>query len=329
MELGRPGIRAPVTQSSMRLLNLRRDRTAAPQRAFTAAFAPFIRHLNDTANHLVRRFGLEPAEELASARTLQELVALARHSAAHGVLPPDSAELFVRTLHLGEFTAENVMTPHVDVHALHASATAADVANLTLVPPATRASPSTAPAWTTSPASSTSRTSSPWRRTNAPELRSPSWQTNPCWYPTACRWTGCWTSCATPGRWPWSSTNTAARPASSPWRTSSRKSSERSATNTTPPNSPTSPTSHPGVWGTDGSVRRDQLAAIGLPVPDGPYETIAGLVATRLERIPAAGDGIGIHRWELTVLSTDHHRADRLTITAPRPTTHPDAVEAR
>ena len=42
---------------------------AGPQRGFTAAFAPLIRHLNNTANRLVRRFGLEPAEELASART--------------------------------------------------------------------------------------------------------------------------------------------------------------------------------------------------------------------------------------------------------------------
>lgn len=42
---------------------------AGPQRGFTAAFAPLIRHLNNTANRAVRRVGLEPQEELASART--------------------------------------------------------------------------------------------------------------------------------------------------------------------------------------------------------------------------------------------------------------------
>lgn len=57
---------------------------ATPQRVFTAVFRPFIAHLNNTANHIVRRFGLEPAEELASARGPQELVALARHSAKEG-----------------------------------------------------------------------------------------------------------------------------------------------------------------------------------------------------------------------------------------------------
>ena len=41
---------------------------AGPQHGFSAAFAPLIRHLNNTANRFVRRLGLEPAEELASAR---------------------------------------------------------------------------------------------------------------------------------------------------------------------------------------------------------------------------------------------------------------------
>jgi CBS domain containing-hemolysin-like protein len=69
---------------------------AGPQRGFTAAFGPFIRHLNSTANRFVRRLGLEPAEELASARSPEELVALARHAAAEGALEADSAELFTR-----------------------------------------------------------------------------------------------------------------------------------------------------------------------------------------------------------------------------------------
>src|SRR4051812_14718225 len=64
---------------------------SAPQRAFSAAFRPLISHLNTSANHLVRRFGLEPAEELASARSPQELVALARHSAKEGALEADTA----------------------------------------------------------------------------------------------------------------------------------------------------------------------------------------------------------------------------------------------
>lgn len=71
------------------------------------------------------------------------------------------------------------------------------------------------------------------------------------------------------------------------------------------------------VWEADGSIRLDQLEAIGLPAPDGPYETLAGLIATHLERIPAQGDTVTLDGWDLCVLDVEHHRADRVSITAP------------
>ena len=94
---------------------------------------PPVHHATSTTppTASVRRFGLEPAEELASARGPQELVALARHSAKEGALEADTAELFVRTLNLADLTAENVMTPRVQVIALDVQATAEDVANAT------------------------------------------------------------------------------------------------------------------------------------------------------------------------------------------------------
>ncbi|NBE55363.1 hemolysin family protein, partial [Streptomyces boluensis] len=107
---------------------------AGPQHAFARLFRPVIAGLNAVANRLVRIFGVEPADELASARTPGELVSLARHSAEAGALEEDTADLFVRTLRtlsLGELTAKDVMTPRVKVSALQSSATAADVVNLT------------------------------------------------------------------------------------------------------------------------------------------------------------------------------------------------------
>ncbi|MER6984659.1 hemolysin family protein, partial [Streptomyces carpinensis] len=106
-------------------------RVGTPQSWFSATFRPFITHLNNMANRVVRRLGVEPAEELASARGPQELAALARHSAKQGALEADTAELFVRTLNLADLTAENVMTPRVQVIALDAQATCEDVANAT------------------------------------------------------------------------------------------------------------------------------------------------------------------------------------------------------
>ncbi|MDR3081883.1 MAG: hemolysin family protein, partial [Streptomyces sp.] len=106
-------------------------RVGTPLRWFTTVFRPFIRHLNKTANRVVRRLGIEPTEELASARSPEELVTLARHSAKKGALEADTAELFVRTLNLADLTAENVMTPRVQVVALDVRATCQDLANAT------------------------------------------------------------------------------------------------------------------------------------------------------------------------------------------------------
>jgi CBS domain containing-hemolysin-like protein len=69
------------------------------------------------------------------------------------------------------------------------------------------------------------------------------------------------------------------------------------------------------VWEADGSVRIDQLTDLGLTAPEGPYETVAGLIATRLARIPCKGDVVALDGWRLEVLEVEHHRADRIRIT--------------
>ncbi len=71
-------------------------------------------------------------------------------------------------------------------------------------------------------------------------------------------------------------------------------------------------------WEADGSVRLDQLVEIGFTPPEGPYGTLAGLIATHLERIPLAGDTADVDGWELTVLDVEHHRADRVSINGPK-----------
>ncbi|CAM5517361.1 HlyC/CorC family transporter OS=Streptomyces tendae OX=1932 GN=GUR47_29830 PE=4 SV=1 [Streptomyces tendae] len=103
-----------------------------PQRWFSSAFRPFITHLNNTANRVVRRFGVEPAEELAArTRRGRRSWRVARHCAKEGALEADTAELFVRALNLADLTAQQVMTPRVQVVALDARATCEDVANAT------------------------------------------------------------------------------------------------------------------------------------------------------------------------------------------------------
>ncbi|MEV7541565.1 transporter associated domain-containing protein [Streptomyces sp. NPDC089915] len=68
-----------------------------------------------------------------------------------------------------------------------------------------------------------------------------------------------------------------------------------------------------------GSLHLDRLEELGLVAPEGPFETLAGLIADRLERVPAAGDTVTVAGWDLAVLDMEHHRADRVALTAPPP----------
>ena len=83
------------------------------QRTFTAVMLGPIRLLNGSANAIVRRLGLEPQEELRSARSSTELASLIQRSASQGTLDPDTAELMERSVEFGTRTAGEIMTPRV------------------------------------------------------------------------------------------------------------------------------------------------------------------------------------------------------------------------
>ncbi|MEQ4300445.1 hemolysin family protein [Plantactinospora sp. B6F1] len=101
--------------------------TAGPMRAFSRIFGWLIRALNNSANWLVRRLGVEPQEELASARSAEELGLLAAISARAGALPRETAMLLQRTIRFGDKRAAEAMTPRVDVVALRATASVAEL----------------------------------------------------------------------------------------------------------------------------------------------------------------------------------------------------------
>ena len=83
------------------------------QRMFTAVMRVPIRLLNGSANAIVRRLGMEPQEELRSARSSTELASLISRSADEGTLDPDTAELMERSVEFGSRTAGEIMTPRV------------------------------------------------------------------------------------------------------------------------------------------------------------------------------------------------------------------------
>lgn len=100
------------------------------QGVFTRLLRPLIVGLNSSANWVIRKFGIEPAEELSGARSATELVALVRRSAKMGTLDISTARLLTRSIGIGRLTAVDVMTDRGRVKWIEQTETAADVVAL-------------------------------------------------------------------------------------------------------------------------------------------------------------------------------------------------------
>ncbi len=100
------------------------------QRGFTAVLHPLIRVLNESANALLRRVGVEPREELSGGRSAQELAALVRRSAEIGTLDVGVATLITNSIELETLTAVDVMTDRTRMVVVRRDDSAADVVAL-------------------------------------------------------------------------------------------------------------------------------------------------------------------------------------------------------
>ncbi|THA30600.1 HlyC/CorC family transporter [Streptomyces sp. A1277] len=305
---------------------------AGPQDRFTRLFRPVIGALNTAANRLVRLLGVEPTDELASARTPGELVSLARHSAEAGTLEQDTADLFVRTLSLAGLTAQHVMTPRVKVSALQTSATAADVLNLTRATGLSRF-----PVYRERidevvgmihlkdalavPAAERLRT--PAGRIAVPPLLVP--ETLPVEQllqrlrkeqPIAVVVDE------------YGGTAGVVTLEDIIEELVGEVRDEHDAEGADRPELAAAPPEDGRpAWDAEGSCRVLTLRRIGLDVPDGPYETVAGLVADLLGRIPAPGDRAELPGWRIAVRQVGHYRAEKVRFVRTAGATGPDASQ--
>jgi CBS domain containing-hemolysin-like protein len=296
-------------------------RTAGPMRVFSTAFGWLIHALNGSANAVVRRLGVEPQEELASARSPDELGLLAAISARAGALPSDTATLLQRTIRFGDKRAAEAMTPRVDVIGLPTTATIAELL---------------------ATARETGHTRFPVYEETLDLVAGVAGVHEALAVPPGRRAT---TTVAAVAREPvyvpesldLDNVLAALRAADADLAivvdeyggtdgvvtvedlveelvgeiSDEHDVDDVAAVDLTAPEGQRS-------FLVDGLLREDELAEqTGFRLPDGPYETLAGFLLARFGHIPVPGETVVADGWEFTVVEVDRHRVEQVRVVAP------------
>ena len=88
---------------------------AVPMQMVNRVLRRLILFLNQSANWTVRRLGIEPREELAGVRSMEELELMIRSSGAEGRLDDEELELLTRAITFTQKVAGDAMVPRVSV----------------------------------------------------------------------------------------------------------------------------------------------------------------------------------------------------------------------
>jgi CBS domain containing-hemolysin-like protein len=290
-------------------------RVAGVQIAFSAAFRWLIAGLNNTANWVVRRLGVEPVDELRSARSPQELGSLVRSSARGGTLDEGTATLLDRSLRFVERTAEDLMTPRVRVQALPTDAPVSD-----LVEVARRTGFSRFPVYD----GDLDVVTGVVHVKQAFGVEQPAWASTPVEKLTSPVPT-------VPDSLDGDALLDRLRSSGLQFAvvvdeyggTAGIVTLEdlveeivgdvRDEHDRLEP-SPVRPLGKDS-WMVSGLLRADEVEdATGFRMPEGEYETLAGLVLEQLGRIPDVGDEVRVDGWRLTVMRMDRHRIAELRV---------------
>nr|WP_205861215.1 hemolysin family protein [Planosporangium flavigriseum] len=306
--------------------------TAGPMRVFSRVFAWMIKALNGTANWIVRRLGVEPQEELASARSPQELGLLAAMSAQAGALPAETAVLLRRTIRFGDKRAAEAMTPRVDVEALRADATVAD-----LLAAARDTGHSRFPVYEQTLDTVTGVATvkdalgvPPVRRATT---RVAAVAREPIYVPESLDLDGVLHALRASAADmaivvdEYGGTDGVVTVEDLVEELVGEIADEHDVA--PPPEEATTydvilPAANGGgahEWLVDGVLREDEVAErTGFRLPEGPYETLAGFLMARLGHIPVAGESFVEDGWEFTVVEVERRRIEQVRVVRAEPT---------
>lgn len=104
---------------------------ALPMRAFMWVFRPLLRALNTAANALVRKAGVEPADEVAVGHSPDALRHLVEHSANVGALDARFSAQLSGALEMERLTVRELVRPGAPLAAVCADGTAGEVRDAT------------------------------------------------------------------------------------------------------------------------------------------------------------------------------------------------------
>ncbi|OLT01077.1 hypothetical protein BJF90_33480 [Pseudonocardia sp. CNS-004] len=290
------------------------------QSGFAHAFRWLINGLNTAANSVVRRLGVEPAEELRSARSARELSSLVRTSAQHGTLDAGTATLLDRSLRFTDRVAEDLMTPRVRVVSLDSDATVADMVAL-----ARRTGISRFPVHNSDPDSvlgvvhvkqafgiEADRRAHVAVGELVQEVPTVPGSLDGDELLTRLRRSGLQLAVVV-DEYGGTAGIVTLEDLVEEIVGDVRDEHDR-------PEQATVRASGRGSWLVSGLLRDDEVAdATGFQMPPGAYETLAGLVLTRLGRIPDVGEQVTVDGWRLTVERRDRNRIAELQLTRPAP----------
>jgi CBS domain containing-hemolysin-like protein len=298
-------------------------KTAGSLRVFSRMFAWLIQVLNGSANWLVRRLGVEPQEELASARSPEELGLLAAISAQAGALPTETAVILQRVIRFGDKRAAEAMTPRVDVVAMRADDTVADLVVL-----ARETGHSRFPVYV----QTLDQVQGVVTVTDAlgvpPDDRPLTTVTavahEPVYVPESLDLDGVLATLQAADAGlaivvdEYGGTDGVVTIEDLVEELVGEIDDEHDPAETAhdlyvPDLEPLNPFEPVLV---DGVLREDELAELtGFRLPDGPYETLAGFLMSRLGHIPVPGETVVEGAWEFTVAEVDRRRVERVRVT--------------
>jgi CBS domain containing-hemolysin-like protein len=274
--------------------------------------------LNSSANWVVRGMGVEPAEELRSARSPDELRALVSSSAEHGTLDQGTATLLARAIRFTDRVAEDLMTPRVQVRALSIGDTVLDL-------------------MATTRATGFSRF--PVHGGDLDDIRGVVHVKQAFGVPVQDRATTTMKDLALQvltvpesldgdallGRLRESPSQLAIvvdEYGGTAGIVTLEDLVEEIVGDVRDEHDPVTPSPIRPLgqdsWLVSGLLRGDELAeACGFVTPPGGYETVAGLVLERLGRIPEVGDSVSVEGWRLTVMRRERNRIAELRLSRP------------